>query len=680
MTRPADRAQPFDGESPIHASRVGGAGTGGFLDLAELDAAEPEQRPPGSLSTDCAVFALDRKGRITACNIEGELFSTHRPDELLGRHVLSLFVRDRANRYLLREALKTVMASRRVQGEANMLRRGSEPFVAHVSVDSMVGNDGVVIGFVLIACDKSQRRQAEERLRESERRFRLFASGVADSAICLIDPAGVIVDWNLGAQRMTGFQSRDVCGQSCELLFDQGIRARGLLPRLLARSSEAGRIEVECLMMRSDGRTFPAELVVDPVHQCDGSLLGFALILRDISSRRTLEQRLREAHEKIHHGQRIEAVGQLAGGIAHDFNNSLQGIVSSLEMASFHMERGAADRARPCVDTALEAAVRAGGLTQRLLGLVRRQTSSGPGASVGQVLSSLRELLPRVLGDGVQLEVAEAQDTPPVPCDGGQLESALLNLAINARDAMSGHGLLRISSVLCTSAELVERGLTVGRKADTYAEITVADDGPGMSEHVRLHALEPFFTTKPKGQGTGLGLAMVQDLVTQFGGAIDIESEPGHGTSVRLYLPCGAETAEDESDGHVVPAPNLSGICMLVVENDDIIRRTIAARLRQLDCQVYESATGRDALLTLSTCATLDLLLSDIDLPGLDGYELCREARLIFPSLPVILMTGYADAELLAGKSLDHAAETLLKPFDMGALLAKIHLLLEPAR
>ncbi|HEY2624172.1 MAG TPA: response regulator [Dyella sp.] len=348
-------------------------------------------------------------------------------------------------------------------------------------------------------------------------------------------------------------------------------------------------------------------------------------------------------------------------------------------MASFHMERGAADRAQPCVETALDAAVRAGGLTQRLLGLVRRQAPASHGASVSQVLSSLRELLPRVLGDGIQLEVAVAQDVPPVPCDGGQLEAALLNLAINARDAMSGRGVLRISSVLCTREALVERAVTVGRKVDAYAEIAVSDDGPGMSEHVRLHALEPFFTTKPKGHGTGLGLAMVHDLVTQYGGAIDIQSELGHGTAVRLFLPCGVATAEDDRDGHVVPVPDLAGIRMLVVENDDIIRRTIAARLRQLDCQVYESPSGHDALLTLSTCHALDLLLSDIDLPGLDGYELCREARLIFPSLPVILMTGYADAELLARQSLDNAAETLLKPFDMGALLAKIHVLLGTA-
>lgn len=675
MSRPAENTGVMNEVPPILAAYIDEMPDAILPNMAALADADAHSHATTRL-TDCAVFALDRRGRITACNIEGELFSTDRPDELLGRHVLSLFVRDRANRSLLREALKTVVARRRVQGEANMLRRESEPFVAHVSVDSMVGADGAVIGFVLIACDKSQRRQAEERLRESERRFRLFADGIADSAICLIDPSGLIVDWTPGAQRMTGFHSESVCGHSCHILFDQGARARGLLPRLLARSSEAGRIEVECMLMRSDGRDFPAELVIDPFHHCDGSLLGFALILRDITARRTLEQRLREAHEKIHHGQKIEAVGQLASGIAHDFNNSLQGIVSSLEMASFHMERGAPQRAQPCVETALDAAVRAGGLTQRLLGLVRRPTSAGHGALVDQVLLSMRELLPRVLGDGIQLDVAADQDMPPIPCDGGQLEPALLNLAINARDAMGGHGRLVISSGVRTREQVAELGVTPGRNTDAYIEITVRDDGPGMSEEVRAHALEPFFTTKPKGQGTGLGLAMVHDLVTQYGGAIDIQSGLGCGTAVRLYLPCGVATEEDDTEGQVIPEPDLSGFRIMVVENDDIIRRTIAARLRQLDCVVYESSSGRDALLTLSTCHALDLLLSDIDLPGLDGYELSREARLVFPSLPIILMTGYADAELLGHKCLDKATESLLKPFDMGALLAKIHLLL----
>jgi CheY-like chemotaxis protein len=290
----------------------------------------------------------------------------------------------------------------------------------------------------------------------------------------------------------------------------------------------------------------------------------------------------------------------------------------------------------------------------------------------------MRELLDRTLGDDIVLEVAFPEELPPLACDSGQLESALVNLAVNARDAMAGHGRLSMRCRVCSPDDSsVQVKLDPARGA--YIEITVADDGPGMSEETRKRAFEPFFTTKPEGRGTGLGLSMVFGFVTQYGGAVDIRSMPGAGTSVLLYLPCDEAVLETAPLKDTKPAPNLRGFRILVVEDNETIRHSVAARLRQLGCDVHEAASGDEALSILAGSSSWDLLLSDIDLPTMDGYELCLKARKQFPQLRVILMTGYADSKWLDVDELDGATEALIKPFDMGDLLAKAQLLLRSA-
>ena len=343
-------------------------------------------------------------------------------------------------------------------------------------------------------------------------------------------------------------------------------------------------------------------------------------------------------------------------------------------MASLHLEHAQPQNAQRYVNVALEAAMRAGGLTQRLLGLARRQAQPHHRTLVAPMLDALQEVLGRVLGDSITLDVMVEDGLPPVACDSGQLESALLNLAINSRDAMKGHGRL-VLRIRQPTDEQLRSVLPEARWNQHYVEFSVADNGHGMDEETRRRAFEPFFTTKPKDHGTGLGLAMVAGFVAQHGGAVDIHSVPGRGTVVTLLLPCCATEAAPPAPPSEAPESDLSGLRVLVAENDNTVRHSISARLSQLGCQVFEAATGREALLTLAACPSWDLLLSDIDLPELDGYELCREARRRLPLLRVILMTGYADSELVHGEFSDGHTESLIKPFDMGALLTKVRLL-----
>ena len=631
--------------------------------------------PPRALPADHAVFILDRHGYVAAVQAGETLFSTHDPKELIGKHYASLYS-DSHDGALLDSALNAISSDHPARLETWLTHHHGQRIHVEVSVHALKSGDGSVHGFAMVMRDLQVHKRMQDHLREWERRFRLFVNDVPDYAICMLDVRGNVRDWNLGAQRMTGYTTQAVAGRSFSTFFHEPQRTNELSRQLLRTAGQSGRAHAECEFRRADGESFPAEVIVEAVHESDGSLLGFALIVHDQAQQRLAERRLREAREQIVHAQKIEAIGHLTGGIAHDFNNALQGIISSLELASLSLDRRHVGQAKRHVVVSLDAALRAGRLTQRLLSLARRRNASSQCTCVAKVLNSMRELLDRTLGDDITLEVSFPEDLPPLACDSGQLESALVNLAVNARDAMAGHGHLSMACRICTPEDSGVQ-VALDRMHSVYVEIAVSDDGTGMSEEIRRRALEPFFTTKPEGHGTGLGLSMVYGFVTQYGGAMDIRSMPGAGTSVLLYLPCDEATLETLPPKATKPAPDLRGFRVLVVEDNETIRQSVATRLRQLGCDVHEAASGDQALSMLATGSSWNLLLSDVDLPTMDGYALCRQARKQFPALRVILMTGYADTDWLEGSTLDGATEALIKPFDMGDLLAKAQLLLQ---
>ncbi len=406
--------------------------------------------------------------------------------------------------------------------------------------------------------------------------------------------------------------------------------------------------------------------------------------------RQTLEQRVQtetatrtRTEQVLQQAQKMEAVGQLTGGIAHDFNNMLQGVTSGITLARRRLKAANPEAAAHYLDLAEQAAARAATLTQRLLAFGRRQPQNPRPVSLNDLVRGLQGLIRRTMGPEIQIDIAMQDDCWPVRCDFHQMESALLNLAINARDAMQpGGGRLGLTTAPVTLDETDVAG-SEGAAAGDYVRLTISDTGRGMPADVMAHAFEPFFTTKPAGQGTGLGLSQVHGFVRQSRGIIRLDSRPGAGTSVHVFLPRAEPVASDTDAGAAPPetrrAPVVDATAMvLLVEDEAAVRSSIAETLRQLGYRIAEATDGPSGLAELQRmlvepdAGRLELLVTDIGLPGgLNGRQLAKAARAALPGLPVLLITGYAgDAE--GHGELEPGMEILAKPFQLDALADRV--------
>jgi PAS domain S-box-containing protein len=392
---------------------------------------------------------------------------------------------------------------------------------------------------------------------------------------------------------------------------------------------------------------------------------------RDMTGQRAVEEALRQS-------QKMEAVGQLTGGIAHDFNNLLQGITGSLDLVQKRIAQGRLGDLERFISGAMGAAGRAAALTHRLLAFSRRQPLDPRPVFANPLVASMEDLLRRTLGERIELDLALSADLWPTLCDPHQLENAVLNLAINGRDAMPDGGRLIIETSNCVldgTAALPAQDMQPG----AYVCVRVTDTGIGMSEAMMGKVFEPFFTTKPLGQGTGLGLSMVYGFVRQSEGYTKLDSRLGEGTSVTLFLPrCEAESASEspgESSGSALPAG--SGEVVLVVEDEPVVRGLIVEVVADLGYVVLEAADGVSGLALLQSRRRIDLLVTDVGLPGLNGRQMADEARLLRPGLKVIFMTGYAENALSPQGFLEPGMALITKPFSMDVLAAKIRTTME---
>ncbi len=391
---------------------------------------------------------------------------------------------------------------------------------------------------------------------------------------------------------------------------------------------------------------------------------------RDVTDRKQLEDQLRQS-------QKMEAVGQLTGGLAHDFNNMLTGIMGGLDLAKRRMAQGRVEEAANFMDTATTAAERAAALTHRLLAFSRRQTLDPQSVDINTLISSVEDMLVRTLGEQVALALALGPDLWATRTDANQLESAILNLAINARDAMPNGGQLTIETSNLT-LDLAQQVGPEGIAAGDYVLVSVSDTGMGMSPDVLAKVFDPFFTTKPIGQGTGLGLSMVYGFVHQSGGHVGIYSQPGIGTTVKLYLPRQrgevASEAERPFDG---PAPRGSGERVLLVEDDPQVRMLVRTVLEELGYKAMEAVDGQAALPILESDARINLLVTDVGLPGMNGRQLADIARERRPGLPVLFITGYAANAAERASFLAPGMRMISKPFPMEGLARTVREILE---
>ncbi|HEX7013155.1 MAG TPA: response regulator [Steroidobacteraceae bacterium] len=515
--------------------------------------------------------------------------------------------------------------------------------------------------------NKQLERRVRERtaaLRESELHFEQLVNGVTDYAIYMLDPEGRIVSWNLGAQRIKGYEREEILGRDVSLFYTPEDRANDAPRHTLAIAASRGRFEAETWRVRKNGERFWASVVVNALHDESGKLIGYAKITRDLSERREMEEQLRQA-------QKMEAIGQLTGGVAHDFNNLLTVIAGNLETI-WRLAPPEDARLKRAIDHASRGARRAATLTQQLLAFSRRQPLNPRPTDINRLVSSMSEMVRRTIDESISVETVLAGGLWRAEIDAHQLESALLNLALNARDAMPEGGKLTIETA---NASLDEHyavrypELSPGQ----YVLVSITDTGVGMTREVLARAFDPFFTTKPIGQGTGLGLSQVYGFVKQSGGHVKLYSEPGQGTTVKIYLPRFTGEVDLEPRAHTAIAPNgQRNELILVVEDDADVRAFTTATLLELGFGVLEAADADTALTLLEQRADVRLLFTDVGLPGMNGAQLVRKAREIRADLPVLFTTGYARNAIVHQGRLDAGVELLTKPFTRAQLACRI--------
>jgi PAS domain S-box-containing protein len=519
-------------------------------------------------------------------------------------------------------------------------------------------------------------------LHETERQFRLLVESITDYAIYMIDPEGRVTTWNSGAERIKGYRADEIIGEPYSRFFTEEDRQAGIPERNLRRAAEEGKVTGEGWRIRKDGSRFAANIVMEAIHDETGRLIGFAKITRDVTAQREAQEMLDRAREQLLQASKMEAIGQLTGGVAHDFNNLLTIIIGNLAIAQREvggLPEGPASRLRRSLASADRGAQRATMLTQRLLAFSRRQVLDPRPLDLNKLIAAEADFLQRTLGEAIEIEAVGGGGLWRVEIDSSEFESALLNLAINARDAMPSGGKLTIEAGntfldqnYCRANPEVLPG--------QYVMISVTDNGTGMSKEVLDRAFEPFFSTKSVDAGTGLGLSQVYGFIKQSGGHIKIYSEPGEGTTVRIYLPryTGKTTADDDEIQEAGDVEGRTGETILIVEDDPDVRAFLVEALRDLNYRTLSAPEADSALRIIEQKeARIDLLLSDVVLPGMNGRELMAEARKHRPDLKVLFMTGYSRNAIVHQGRLDPGIEMIQKPMNQRDLAGRIRDLLD---
>ncbi|HEX7815456.1 PAS domain S-box protein [Dyella sp.] len=495
-------------------------------DVAGLDAAARDQLLVQSV-VDYAIYMLDPQGHITSWNSGARQIKGYDAEEVIGRHFSIFYTEEDQARHAPAAALEVARRNGRFHGEAWRVRRDGSRFRAQVAIDAIRDPGGALLGFAKVTRDITESWHAQARLEESERRYRLFVESVPDRALCMLDRDGRVREWNAGAQRITGLDAESIVGDTLERLFSVDELPRGGVEKMLDMAATMGSYDADHAALRRDGERFTAHMKLSALRDGTGELHGFALVIQDVSEQRATETELEEMREQLFQSQKLDALGQLTGGVAHDFNNILQALTGGLEVAQLRLERGDLEAAGIQIEKALCSVERAMHLTRRLLAFARRQPLMPSRVDINYLVSSMTDLLERSVGKRIHMAISLSSEPLYVMCDANQLETALLNLAINGRDAMPDGGTLRIST----------QPLPASPRQRACVALVVEDDGIGMTQDMAARVFDPFFTTKPLGQGTGLGLSMIHGFVKQSQGTVTLRSTLGMGTRVELRLP-----------------------------------------------------------------------------------------------------------------------------------------------
>ncbi len=619
-----------------------------------------------------AVAAVNQQGVIIQVNSQTETLFGYTRDELIGQRIEMLVPdRQRPQHHLHREHFHQQPKIRRMGSGLDLCgrRRDGSEFPVEISLSPVATEDGTMVLSVIrdisdrMRIEEELRRVNEEldrrksrELRDSQNRLALIVDSSQD-AIIGKNLEGIVTHWNKGAEHIYGYTAQEMIGRSISLLAPDD-RADEI-PAILQKIRNGERLEYfESVRVTKDKRHLNVSISVSPIYDAEGKVVGASTIARNITAQKKIEDQLRQS-------QKMEAIGRLAGGVAHDFNNLLGIVTACSELLRNRVDANSAEY----IDNIREAAKRGASLTRQLLAFGRRQPVQAQVLDLNQRLKEVSKLLRPLMGDGVEIVLLPRAATAIVEADPGHLDQIVINLAVNARDAMPHGGRLILETAVFDFDESFAREhptISGGR----YVMLAVSDSGTGIDETTRSRIFEPFFTTKEMGKGTGLGLATVYGIVQQNGGHVWVYSEPGHGTTFKIYLPSaehklGLASAAQAED---LP-PRRDGTTILLAEDDATMRRLTRKMLEEHGYKVLEAEDGKSALQMIgSDRESIDLILTDVVMKGMNGPELVLHLIDTHPTMKVIYMSGYT-GELVPNQGLDSGIRLLEKPFTRADLL-----------
>jgi PAS domain S-box-containing protein len=615
-----------------------------------------------------SIFALSPEGIVVTWNPGGERIQGYTASEIIGQRFSIFYTETDKAAGAPDAALRAAADSGRYVTEGWRVRKDGTTFWANVVMTALRDRDGQLIGFGKVVQDVSDKKAAHDAVLESERNFRLLVQGVTDYAIFMLSTDGRITSWNSGARRIKGYSESEILGSHFSRFYTPEDVAAGVPFRGLETARREGRFEAEGWRVRQDGSRFWAHVIIDAIHE-NGELVGFAKVTRDITERRRAAEQLEQTQRALFQSQKMEALGKLTGGVAHDFNNVLQVLRGNLELLESMHGRDVWSAER--LGNAIRAVDRGAKLASQLLAFGRQQPLAPVVVNPARQLRAMDDLLRRALGETIEIESIVAGGLWNIAVDPHQLENVILNLAINARDAMPEGGKLTLELANATlDDEYVSSFHDVS--AGQYVMLAVTDTGAGMSREVMERAFDPFFSTKPEGRGTGLGLSMAYGFVKQSGGHIRLYSETGEGTTVRIYLPHSTGTAVD-TEPQTTRELKHGSETVLVVEDDMQVQLTVVELLAGLGYAVLKANDAEQALAVLASGVHIDLLFTDVVMPGsLRSTELARKAIQMLPGLKVLFTSGYTQNAIVHGGRLDPGVDLLSKPYSRQQLATKV--------
>lgn len=649
---------PYRGEDPdilnvarLVAGQIGGA-------LANVNALLTERRRADrlwSVSRDLMVV-IDANGIFRSVSPSWTRILGHPADAVVGRHFRDFMHPDDVT--ASSNAFARAFGNEELNNYENRFEAvdGSYHRIEwHTTLE-----DGLVYAY---GRDVTERRRVEEALSSSEEQFRHLVQGVTDYAIYMLDLEGHVSSWNEGARRIKGYEPEEIIGEHFSRFYPKEDRAKGEPTRALETARREGRFLAEGWRVKKSGERFRASVVIDAIRDDDGRPIGFAKITRDITEREQTQRELELARETLFQSQKMEAIGQLTGGVAHDFNNLLMAVLSSLDLLRKRLPND--PLMQRLLNNAVEGAQRGATLTQRMLAFARRQDLKVDRVDVSQLLAGMNDLVQRSIGPEWPITTSFPLKLPAVRADANQLEMALLNLIVNARDATPSGGPILISA---TCQDLKDNAVTK-LPTGSYVRLVVKDQGMGMDPETLQRATEPFFTTKGVGKGTGLGLPMVHGMAQQIGGTFDLVSKKGEGTSAILWLPIAqSEPVKAETPVIEDVRPPASSMTILAVDDDALVLINTVALLEDLGHTVIEAASAHEALELFRARKDIDLLVTDQAMPNITGVELISAIDEIRPGMPAIIASGYGEGVSIPGRDVVR----LGKPFNQVRLAEAI--------